>query len=141
MNLSTILLSDLRKGLAVTIKHFFSKPFTIMYPEERRQIHKRFRGVHQLVLDDLHLPLCNACSMCARVCPTNAIKVTAAKEKIDGKRRVPEVFEIDLSRCMFCVYCEESCPQGAIVMGNDYETSALTREECMRNFEQLKVKK
>lgn len=77
MELSTILFSDLRKGLGVTIKHFFSKPFTIMYPEERRQIHKRFRGVHRIVLDELNLPACNACGMCARVCPTNAIKVVA----------------------------------------------------------------
>ena len=90
-------------------------------------------------MDEEGLPLCNACSMCAKVCPTGAIKVEAAKEKIDGKRRVPEFFEIDLTRCMFCVFCEESCTQKAIFMGHDFETSAHSREECQRNYDQLKV--
>jgi len=137
MNLGTIFLNDLRKGLAVTIKHFFSKPFTIRYPEEKRELAERFRGVQYLKIDEEGLPLCNACSMCAKVCPTGAIKVVAAKEKIDGKRRVPETFDIDLTRCMFCLFCEESCPSGAITMGHEFETSALSREECMRNYEQL----
>ena len=28
----------------------------------------------------------------------------------------PEVFDIDMSRCMFCGLCEEACPEEAIVM-------------------------
>jgi NADH-quinone oxidoreductase subunit I len=28
------------------------------------------------------------------------------------------VFDIDMSRCMFCGFCEEACPEEAIVMSS-----------------------
>jgi len=33
------------------------------------------------------------------------------------------VFEINMLRCIFCGYCEEVCPEEAIIMSKDYELS------------------
>jgi NADH-quinone oxidoreductase subunit I len=37
------------------------------------------------------------------------------------KERYPVVFEINMLRCIFCGYCEEVCPEEAIIMSKDYE--------------------
>ena len=39
--------------------------------------------------------------------------------------RYAAVYEINLSRCIFCGYCEVACPFDAITMGHDYEMSRL----------------
>ena len=30
-------------------------------------------------------------------------------------------YEINMLRCIFCGMCEEACPTGAVVMGNEFE--------------------
>ena len=37
------------------------------------------------------------------------------------KERYPVKFEINMLRCIFCGFCEEVCPEEAIVMSKDYE--------------------
>jgi NADH-quinone oxidoreductase subunit I len=32
-------------GLSITMKHFFKKPVTISYPEEKREFSENFRGM------------------------------------------------------------------------------------------------
>ena len=46
------MLIPLIKGLATTIRHCFSKPITLQYPEEKRQVYPRFRGHPELVVTD-----------------------------------------------------------------------------------------
>jgi len=36
-------------------------------------------------------------------------------------------FQINMLRCIFCGFCEEACPTGAIVLGHDYELAGYTR--------------
>ena len=61
-----------------------------------------------------------------------------------GIERHPEVFDIDMSRCMFCGLCEEACPEEAIVMSRDVELATYERgpmlfhkADLLRNEEQL----
>ena len=35
--------------------------------------------------------------------------------------RYAKVYEINMLRCIFCGMCEEACPTGAVVMGNEFE--------------------
>ncbi|MBR3481933.1 MAG: NADH-quinone oxidoreductase subunit I, partial [Neisseriaceae bacterium] len=42
----TFLLSELRQGLSITFRHFFSRKITIYYPEEKTPQSFRFRGLH-----------------------------------------------------------------------------------------------
>ena len=44
-----------------------------------------------------------------------------AAETEQEKERYPELFEINMLRCIFCGFCEEVCPEEAIVMSPRYE--------------------
>jgi formate hydrogenlyase subunit 6/NADH:ubiquinone oxidoreductase subunit I len=56
-----------------------------------------------------------------------------AGENKEGVQRSPgeryaEIYEINLLRCMFCGYCEEACPTGAIVMQREFALADYSRE-------------
>ena len=51
-----------------------------------------------------------------------------ASSRARGIERYPEVFDIDMSRCMFCGLCEEACPEEAIVMSREVEIATYDRE-------------
>ena len=42
----TFLLGELVKGMGVTLKNFFARKETIMFPEEKTPQSVRFRGLH-----------------------------------------------------------------------------------------------
>jgi NADH-quinone oxidoreductase subunit I len=137
---------ELLKGLWVTTQHFFrnlsrhigravglktAPPMvTILYPEERRPISPRWRGLHRLMLRPDGSPRCVACMMCETVCPDKCIYITAG-ESPDGRvEKYPLAFEIDLLRCCFCGLCVEACPEDAIRMDTGYlELAGYSREE------------
>ena len=41
--------------------------------------------------------------------------------QVSAGERYASVYEINMTRCIFCGYCEVACPFDAITMGNDYE--------------------
>ena len=47
------------------------------------------------------------------------------------------IYEINLSRCIFCGYCEVACPFDAITMGHDYEMSDYDRSDLIFTKEML----
>src|ERR1700759_2151876 len=69
------------KGLGITMKHFFRKPVTIKYPEERREFSENFRGMHSLKRDENGKERCTACGFCALSCPAEAITMISAERK------------------------------------------------------------
>lgn len=107
-------LTELRKGLALTWKHMWSKKITIQYPEERTPMSPRFRGLHALRRYENGEERCIACKLCEAVCPALAITIEAGPRESDGSRRTTS-YEIDLFKCIFCGFCEESCPVDSIV--------------------------
>jgi NADH-quinone oxidoreductase chain I len=125
----------LLKGLALTLRTFFTRPVTIRYPEEKMPMFPRFRGLHELTRDPQGKMRCVACKLCVNVCPANCITVEPAKGPT-GKR-FPRVYEIDLLRCIFCGFCQEICPYGAIVLRENYELARYTRRELVYNRDQL----
>jgi NADH-quinone oxidoreductase subunit I/NADH dehydrogenase (ubiquinone) Fe-S protein 8 len=54
----------------------------------------------------------------------------------NGERLIRK-YEIDLSRCIYCVYCEEACPVDAVHMGRDYHTTDSTRDNYVINMKTL----
>jgi NADH-quinone oxidoreductase subunit I len=40
-------------------------------------------------------------------------------------------------RCIFCGYCQEACPTGAIVLRNDFELANYRREDFIYTKEML----
>jgi len=122
-----IYLKEVARGLLITARHFFTNLFkwmrgqkggvVILYPEEMRKDYSPInRGRHVLVQRTDGSPRCVACQMCATNCPALCIYIEAEESDDPKIQRRPKVFNIDLSRCIFCGFCVEACPVDAIRM-------------------------
>ena len=116
--LSSFVLGELFKGLALTGKYAFRSKITLEYPEEKTPLSPRFRGLHALRRYENGEERCIACKLCEAICPAMAITIES-EVRADGSRRTTR-YDIDLNKCIFCGFCEESCPVDSIV-----ETSIL----------------
>lgn len=133
---------DFIKGLRVTFGYNVSRSITERYPDEEKWIpYRRFRGVHQLWRDEQGRELCVACELCSRICPTDCITVIPMED--DTGRgiadRVPKVWDVDLSRCLFCGYCEDACPTRAIRLGREFEFASEDLESAILHVDQLLI--
>ncbi len=106
--LSSFLLLELFKGMALTGKYMFARKITIQFPEEKTPASPRFRGLHALRRYENGEERCIACKLCEAVCPAMAITIES-EVRDDGTRRTSR-YDIDLTKCIFCGFCEESCP-------------------------------
>ena len=101
---------DSLKGFAVTFRQIFRKPITQQYPEYKRPVYPRFRGRHRLWKHENGLEKCVGCSLCAAACPADCIRVVAEENTADNRvspgERYARIYEINMSRCIFCGYCE-----------------------------------
>jgi NADH-quinone oxidoreductase chain I len=115
------------KGFGVTFKRLFAPPITIQYPEEKREMAPRFRGIPSLRSDpETGEALCVACGLCARICPTSCLEMNVVASE-EGDRELGE-FILRAGRCMFCGLCAQVCPVDAITMSSEYELSVLDRD-------------
>ncbi len=115
---SSFMLIELFKGMALTGKYMFKPKITIQFPEEKTPLSPRFRGLHALRRYENGEERCIACNLCEAICPAVAITIES-EVRADGSRRTTR-YDIDLHKCIFCGMCEEACPVDAIV-----ETSIL----------------
>ncbi|MGV3602432.1 MAG: NuoI/complex I 23 kDa subunit family protein [Dyadobacter fermentans] len=121
-------------GLAITIKHFFSKKVTIQYPEVKRYLGPVFRGRHILKRDAEGRERCTACGLCAVACPAEAISMVAAErvkgeESLYREEKYAAVYEVNMLRCIFCGLCEEACPKQAVYLRHDEFVPVFTERD------------
>src|SRR5512134_632674 len=134
---------ELIRGLLTSGKIIFEKPVTFQYPEQKREVHPRYRGRHVLKRYDNGLEKCIGCSLCAAACPADAIFVEAAENTDEARyspgERYASTYEINMLRCIFCGYCEDACPTEAIILGHNYELSFTDRRQAIYPKEMLLV--
>jgi NADH-quinone oxidoreductase subunit I len=110
---SSLMLTELIKGMWLTGRHLFARKITVQFPEEKTPLSPRFRGLHALRRYPNGEERCIACKLCEAVCPALAITIES-EQRADGTRRTTR-YDIDLTKCIFCGFCEESCPVDSIV--------------------------
>ncbi|MFH2003003.1 MAG: NADH-quinone oxidoreductase subunit I [Planctomycetota bacterium] len=122
-DLSEALVSS-AKGMSVTLKHLFSKPVTIHYPDEKMEISKSYLGKHKL-----DQPGCIGCSQCAKACPVECIRIDVNRHP--GKILEFQKFTVNYCTCMFCGLCVETCPTNVLHMTQEYDLSEYDRKNCV----------
>src|ERR1700752_560540 len=125
--LKTFLLPELLKGMSVTARPFFTRKYTLNYPEEKTPQSPRFRGLHAQRRYPNGEERCIACKLCEAVCPALAITIESDVGP-DGTRRTTR-YDIDLFKCIYCGFCEEACPVDAIVETRIHEYHMENRGE------------
>ena len=73
------------KGMHATISHLLTRKVTVQYPEERRQLPERSRGLLRMRLkNDAVEPRCISCTLCEQICPSVAIRVVYENKQAEN---------------------------------------------------------
>jgi NADH-quinone oxidoreductase subunit I len=129
---------SIMKGLRVTFINWFSRPrVTVQYPFRGRLTPgPRYRGMF-IIRRDPSRPggtMCTACLKCAEACPANVFTIIPEGQ---GRMRHPKVFDMDLSRCLYCHLCVEACPFDCLAQTEEYENAVYDRRDFIATIELL----
>ena len=133
--LKKLTFSDLLKGMSITFKTGMKPVVTVHYPFEKVAPRERFRGIHAFKLNPDGSLRCEACFLCAEMCPSNVIDMEMTEGENGEKVLVDYV--VDLRRCLFCGLCVEACPRDAITMTDVYEFSKYSQGDLVLHKEDL----
>ena len=126
--------TSLLVGMRVTLRHFFKKPVTVLYPKER-VVMKRFKGPIDFVKSEKtgdHL--CIACNACIKICPSRCMSLAAKKSAVDGKRVLTD-FKVNYMLCSLCSPCIEVCPTDALKHDDPrYDMVSLTQKDLVMDL-------
>ena len=128
-----LLLTELARGLWITLQYFFQNKVTLNHPFEKGPLSPRFRGEHALRRYNTGEERCIACKLREAICPAQAITIEA-EPRADGSRRTTR-YDPDMTKCIHCGSRQEACPVDATVEGSNLEYSTETHEESSYNKE------
>jgi NADH-quinone oxidoreductase subunit I len=117
--LKSFMLVELLKGMALTGRYAFRRKVTVQFPEEKTPLSPRFRGCTHCVamktVKSVALPAsCAKPSALRWPSPSNPMSVTMVHAAPPGMTSI-------LTKCIFCGFCEESCPVDSIVETHIFE--------------------
>ena len=131
-------MKGLFKGLAVTFKHLSKPAITVHYPFKKLPQLERFRARHGMRLDETGEPRCIGCKQCERICPDRLITVKTSKApEGSAKKLIIEEFTVDMSACMFCGLCEDTCPVDAIILTPFFEMATQDKSTMFMDMQKL----
>ena len=121
-------------GMSVTMRYFFKKPVTVIYPKERIPI-KRFKGPISFVVGEKTQDhLCISCNACIKVCPSRCMSLEAGKSAVDGKRILTD-FKVNYILCSLCSLCIDVCPTDALKHADgDYDIAVTGQKELIMDL-------
>ena len=99
--------------LGPALKNLFKKPFTNKYPFTQAQTYPATRAKLEFFQEK-----CIHCSLCAKVCPTEACV-------FHTKTKYPS---FDRNICIGCALCEKACPKQAIKVGDDFHMASFDKK-------------
>jgi formate hydrogenlyase subunit 6/NADH:ubiquinone oxidoreductase subunit I len=108
---------------AEVLRNVIRKPATVLYPAERQEMPRDFRGKIRFIA-----ARCVGCKLCQKDCPANALVI----EKV-GDKRFQAVFHLD--RCIFCAQCVDSCNKEAMESTPEYELATLDRSTLQVTYD------
>jgi len=113
------LFADHVSAVATGLKYTF-KPtrITLQYPEEALLLPDGYRGMLRLYKD-----ICIGCTLCALVCPADAMKMATEQGK-----KYPM---INYGRCVFCGFCVDICPVDALRETGMHDAAFQNRRELV----------
>ena len=126
---SSFMLTELFKGMALTGKYMFSRKITVQFPEEKTPLSPRFRGLHALRRYDNGEERCIACKLCEAVCPAMAITIESDVRE-DGSRRTSR-YDIDLTKCIFCGFWKKAARSTPSSRPTSLNTTAKNAATCI----------
>ncbi|HDM92559.1 MAG TPA: NADH-quinone oxidoreductase subunit I [Candidatus Korarchaeota archaeon] len=103
------------EAILTGFKYLFAEPrMTVRYPEEVIELPEGYRG---MII--YHKERCISCSLCAMICPADAIKMHLERPpesggESAGKAKPKRHPGINYTRCIFCGFCVDVCPAGAL---------------------------
>jgi len=116
-------------GMKVTLINFFRPKVTVEYPRERLELSKSYRSAITFVqFEQTGTHDCVACNQCARICPSNCIRVEGAKPE-GVKRKRATVFDMDFALCSLCGLCIDVCPTKTLTYSKRFDEASYRREE------------
>lgn len=99
-----LFLTEIWRGIWLTAEVVAKPKVTINYPFEKGPISPRFRGEHALRRYPSGEERCIACKLCEAICPAQAITIEA-EVRPDGSRKTTR-YDIDMTKCIYCGYCQ-----------------------------------
>ena len=119
-------------GMRVTLTQFFKPVITVQYPHATLKLPARFRGHIELILDpETGLPLCTACKLCERACPSQSIIVEGAKREGQKTKSVTD-YRLNFTTCSLCGSCVEACNFDALQFSKAYNVVSFDRNQFAR---------
>ena len=121
-------------GMGITLRYFFQKPVTVIYPKERIPM-KRFKGPIAFVTDEKNGDhKCIACNACIKTCPSRCMSLVAKKSAVDGKRVLTD-FKVNYMLCSLCSLCIDVCPTDALKHDDPrYDMVSLSQRELVMDL-------